>query len=256
MFTLFEKKATTPEEIKDSRVARNAFKASIELANQQLTKAIQLNKPKGFVEKDFAPVKLRIQKATEWIATRPKAFVLDIQDQKDIFENDLKDLYSDIQIKGPAPKEKQKEEPKKAKVIEKQWFEKTNTEVLKDALYYSFIIFIVILFLGIGIRAGSVMANQYISYPIPFRILTFIYGALLSVYTVPFYTYEYIRVKLNKRESLLSEAMIPIYETSEPVTNIFDSMFNYFKSPLLLARLQSEGDKLEKDRLAVLKPEV
>lgn len=248
---LFSRQPSDPQEIKDSREARNKLKAYLEQTRKDYLNAIQQNKSKGFQEKDFDPIKTRIQKTQTWINSNLRPFAQDSLDQIDILREDIKDLYLTIAEKGPQKKEDDLPPPIPEPIV-KAWEDKSISEVFYDAAKISFYIFITVLLLGICIRAGAFSANQSIHLAAPYRILNFVYGTLLPIYTIPYYTYQWIRSRLGYRESLIMESAIPIYETNAPVDDLLNSTFTWFRSPELSARIDQLKANLNEEQAKAL----
>lgn len=275
----FQRKPTTPEEIKDSRDARTVLKAGIASAKEQLKSAIAINIPAGFTSADFKPVEDIIKKADEWVFANPRPFAQDSADQLEALLANLTSAYEDIKDRGPLPKkeddpkeierkkkieekkEKAKQEIEQAKKkVPKKFSEQSSYEVIMSALTTMLWIVLAAVVVGILIRSASYISNQYLIYPPSFRIIYFVYSLLLPIYSIPVSFYEWVkRLPFFKRNDspvppLIMESMIPLYEVNEPVENILDQTFHWFRSPFLNTILSKESTGLEEARKKVLEP--
>lgn len=252
----FSRQPSSPEEIKDSREARDKLKESIDQARKDYLNATIQNKSKGFTESDFAPIKERIDKSQQWVTSNLRPFAQDSLDQIDLLRNDLKDTYLNIAEKKELDKKNAPPKPiddtPPPPVPPKPWDEKTTTDIVQDAAWIVFKWSIVLILLGFAVRAGAFAANQSLHLDVPYRILNFVYGTLLWFYTIPYYTWQWAKSKLGWREPLIQESILPLYESPAPVTDFFDSAFSWFRSPELAKQLNAYTTQLQEDRAAAL----
>ena len=101
MLSYFQRKPTTPEEIKDSRDARATLKIGIASAKEQLKSAIAINALAGFTAEDFKPVEDILKKADAWMYANPRPFAQESADQLESLLANLTTAYEDIKDRAP-----------------------------------------------------------------------------------------------------------------------------------------------------------
>jgi hypothetical protein len=100
--------------------------------------------------------------------------------------------------------EKEKEDKKAAQLASRS---KINmNELVSDTVNGIFITLYILIFISLFLYGGHLAANQAIGYKVPFRILTFIYGAICFWYVIPKALYDIYW----KGETLPNYAFIPI----------------------------------------------
>lgn len=268
LLSFFKRKPTTPEELKDSKEARASFKDAVGAAKRQLNTAIEQNKKAGFKQEDFKAVEALIKTAEEWLFQNSRPFAQDAIDMLDTFQANLTAAYEDIQERGPTPEdpkaaelkakkeeEKQKKDEKEKASKPKPWGDQSQSDVLWSALTIVFNVCLGLFVVALALRLASFASNEVIAYPVPFRILTFVYALLLPIYSLPWYIYEKVQKLRGKRPELLSEALIPIYESKEPSENFLDKILTWFRYPELSERIQYDTSLLEAARKKVLAAE-
>jgi hypothetical protein len=260
----FERHPSTPEEIKDAREARASLKATLDSTQQRINEVVPQLQAATYQPDDIQPLLDAMKAGKTWYLEHTRAFAQEYEDYKQIFLGSITDTIALIKEKGPSkppltpsPEQQQlqAEAAQKLEAIKpKEWSEKGGWEILSDAFNAALPYLITALIVGIILRIACIHSNSYLYKEPPYRILAFVYGILGSPFLFFMYSYRYIMRIFGRAEPFVIESLIPLYESPVELTNLFDTVFTWYRNPTLAEWILQKQAEEKEAREKVLAP--
>jgi len=266
-----EKQPTERPLIEEGQSARSSFKQYVlDIQDHWQTNLFPLYTKEGVPEKELKTVHTRIDNAIQWFRSHPNPHHVDVLREKNVFIEDIEQLKKRIDQNLKESKElaaKKENESfasstessnKPSKKLSKGkpgYSAKTATpyQVFMKALGDIMSIAFRVLFIYFVLRLASISANDCIHKNVFYRLHAFFYTCVLFAYTIPYHIFRYIMYLLGKwNQPYIIEAGIPLKEVQSPISNIFYSIFNWYRHPQLANWIQLQKERETEMRMDAL----
>ncbi len=298
-------KSLTDQEIKEGAPVRKKFREKVikdqDLITNKNTESIfetlelskELKEIKTFVEKELAWLNANVEVKAIDIQVRQTKYDEQLKEkidaigkesleaikkvpedkQKEIIKNypfpDKKEGFLNPQELQAVVKEEQakKQEEQDKKELEQQ--NRTTVDEIKDAFSIVTKWFLIFLYIGICLRAASLVANDLVWRPVPYRILAFVYSALIGPLVGLYYLffrdtptiYAFLPLKMFEIEVDEVKTQADIQKAKDearaPITfykplSLMDTFFGFEKTTEVLRYIQEKSDNWKEKQAAFL----
>jgi hypothetical protein len=263
-----EKQPTETPLIEAGQTARSSFKQYVlDIQDHWQTKLFPLYTKEGVSEKELKAVHARIENAIQWFRSHPNPHQVDVLREKNVFIEDIEQLKKRIDnvVKESNELAAKKEnesfassegKSKKVKKGSATYSAKHATpyEVFWKALSDTMALAFRLLFIYFVLRLASISANDVIYKGILYRLHAFFYTSVLFIYTIPYHIFRFIMHWFKKWDQpYIIESAIPLKEVNEPITNIFYSIYRWYRNPVLAQLIPLLKERETEMRRDVLK---